>query len=407
MSRYASLPDKKVAEKAVRSASKYTFVLDDMDRAYLQAYRERTHVGAKGLIEGANDVPACLTIGIVSTWFKGAAQSAEEANIMWAFRRYESLPEADRTKRPHHGRFVHDYILSDADRHLLKAEQERTSVRGHALVNQAKDAPKGLTGYIIASWHDGITAKKLWLDWVFARYKTLPDARRVDVTVEETQLLRDEAKRTGVNFYGLIKNSTNVPEGLNESIIHTWIRGLSKTALPKHLIWTIEAYAALPEALPEIDITPDIVQSLREAKSKTRVGLSAIFMDVSAVPAGFDIQAADRILSGAMATPVPKPWVDWLLEKLTHADDSYGLVRVGSDERKHLKKEVARTQTPVHVLFTRASDIPQGFTVVKAEHIIRGIAKQTALINLRWLKAAYSALPDATPSRQGSTPKPS
>ncbi len=87
-------------------------------------------------------------------------------------------------------------------------------------------------------------------------------------------MLKAERDRAGVGFAKLLSTTENVPDGLTDKIIFTWL-GKTKSARRNHLAFVLERYAALPTLERAAPLHPyETEKSARLKRLERRVGVT-------------------------------------------------------------------------------------------------------------------------------------
>lgn len=223
MEEYKNLPDE--------------FKITTQRRHELKAHKERTGIAGEGLSSMLGDTQNGLKGHLINSWMK-AAKTADPELWNLVMLKYEELPNISKRIK-----------ITKQKLNQLNKEIKRTQVYSKLLLESSKnDVPEELKVHVINSWKKDVSTvdQKLW-NWVMDEYKLLPDAFRI--TLKLRKEIIDQMNRTGVGSRVLLKNASNVPEGLTVGIIEGWKRKDVVTD-PKYWNWVIETYRELPKQTP-------------------------------------------------------------------------------------------------------------------------------------------------------------
>ena len=118
---------------------------------------------------------------------------------------------------------------------------------------------------------------------------------RTPVTDEMVDLLRAEADRTGTGLRRLLAARSDVPDGLTENIISSWIDRRVKTADRGYFEYVVRCYREAP-LFPTI--TPEIRAELHAHRDRTGVGPAVLLGGACDIPEGLNIGTIESWLSG-------------------------------------------------------------------------------------------------------------
>ena len=120
-------------------------------------------------------------------------------------------------------------------------------------------------------------------------------SERIPLTDEMVTLLNAEIERTGSGLRRVLAAREDVPDGLTENIITSWIDRRVRTARADYYEYVLRCYAEAPLFST---ITPDIQAELRGHRERTGVGPAVLLGGVSDIPKGLNVGTIESWLSG-------------------------------------------------------------------------------------------------------------
>lgn len=201
-------------------------------------------------------------------------------------------------------------ITPEMRRNIL-SEMERTQVGFGALVNNATQAPEGISGGMIKNWLNENRVKlveKYHVEWALSEWDKHPDA--LEITDEIRGQLRSliENKATGVRS---LVRQPDAPAGLTASMVNGWVYSNQKYAQKTYVEWVIEAYSTHPDVVVLDDETKT---ELLKEKERTNSGARALFKRTKlTAPEGLSEGMLSTWLSKAGVEKVRKDHLEWVL----------------------------------------------------------------------------------------------
>ncbi len=245
-------------------------------RAILRAHAERTRTGAHGVLSGASDKPAGLTIGVVQGWLGDTAQARKD-HLDYVLERYQAMdaPEAE--------------VECSADLIAeLRAEQERTGVGIRKLLSRCADLPEGLN---VSRIENVLGGRARWifqehLDYVLELWRALPSREFVELTPEIASRLRDYAKRTGKGRQAILRGARDKPDGLTSDVIRRWLTGTG-TARKDQLEYIFARYEGRDDLAA---VTPDLRAEIQRHIRRTGVNPEELLQEEEIALEGYNWQ---------------------------------------------------------------------------------------------------------------------
>ena len=133
-----------------------------------------------------------------------------------------------------------------------------------------------------------------------------PCLTRIKLTDEQTDHLKAEVKRSGISATKLLKELSDVPDGLSAQMIISWL-GERNSARLDHYQYVVDGWASMPNApkklkakkIKRIRLTAERVYKLRAMMKETASPLSFIFKnDKSKIPEGLTYAVVRGWLNG-------------------------------------------------------------------------------------------------------------
>jgi superfamily II DNA or RNA helicase len=207
----------------------------------------------------------------------------------------------------------------------------------------------------------------------------------IEITEEMRQHLIRERERTGVGPRDFLKKR-NVPNGLTEKIIGSWLSNASKTADREHWNWVINLYNGLPSKI----ITQQMRQQLLAEKTRTGAGATTLLETAGMAPEGLTKNMIDHFISGSSATVDPKHW-SWLMGAYEALPDKFVVTK---QMAKMLRDEMKRTATGAKQIANQ-HDSPKSLRYSTINNWAMGYAKSANPEHWNWVMKIYKAFPDA------------
>ena len=272
----------------------------------------------------------------------------------------------------------------------LKKHQKRTGIGTTNILTEANDAPLGLNVSTINNWIGGLTktARKDYLDYVLNRYDQLASSEYANITSSVLARLKKYKKITGVNVGKLLEESLDVPEGLDNKKVNSWIAGDTKTAKRSHIDYLFKAY----DNCDYIRVTPKILAKLRGHVERTGVGYKTIIKGQSNIPEGLTPSIIAHLLSGETQS-IRKPYLEYVLQ--VYHDCAYP-VHISKKNLDQLRSHAERTGVGGRsaILLRGQKNIPEGLTANIIGHWFTGRAEIALPEHINYVLNRYRALPD-------------
>ncbi len=172
-------------------------------RQKLRSEIKRTGTTAIMLLQGADDLPAGLTVAHVNRWISGIVKAASQSHVDYVMDRWAILPDnaghvsPNGVLLPKRGKRFADgakrIAMTEEMSKLLRAEMVRTGIGFADILGGADDAPEGLNGRIIKGWlyGDVLTTDERYWNFVIARYAALPDGTPVPGPIKKSRKTRN------------------------------------------------------------------------------------------------------------------------------------------------------------------------------------------------------------------------
>lgn len=230
------------------------------DRQAMKHEKERTGVSVHALLKQREDLPDGLTAAVVAGWLAGDTKTARQDHLDYILALWRSLPDAPREGdvqvAPAATTGWTDAVrIDDSYRQRLRALQEETGYKSHALFQWARSSGKAIPPDLNASkvyrWLSGQIqrARQEHLDWVLAMYERLLQSAdtRITLTPKHRAALAQERERTAVSQAALLKDADDAPSGLRAAHISDWINGYAQTTRADYYHYVLDRWRALPD----------------------------------------------------------------------------------------------------------------------------------------------------------------
>lgn len=207
-------------------------MVTDEIHARLKLYRETSNIGPKKLLSNRDDVPEGLNYHIVSCILSQPPRTMVEAHLKY-LEKIWNMPTQD-----------HAVKITQAHIARLKELKDATGLTPDKLLKARTDIPENLSDKTIWNWMNGSakTALQSHLDYTFAAYEEIQNTniKAADFLPE----LRAHKARTRINIRLLLKDATDMPEGLTPRVVDIWFQGAIKTARKDHVEYVLKKWAA-------------------------------------------------------------------------------------------------------------------------------------------------------------------
>lgn len=162
----------------------------------------------------------------------------------------------------------------------LEHEIERTGVGPFAIFKNRTHIPEEITARLVSRWLNRTieTARADYYDFVLEFWTNLPskEEKYAPITKDVIQTLRRHRKRTGISTKTLLKNRKDIPDGLNPVRVENLLQGHFKRFPRNHLEYLIWNWAQLPDKIPRVRITAEILSKLHTERQRTGVAAMAL-----------------------------------------------------------------------------------------------------------------------------------
>jgi superfamily II DNA or RNA helicase len=287
----------------------------------LKSEMQRTNVGSQKLYALHQEIwPEGLTPRILDYIFSKASKIISEPHLNWIKQTYKTLETVEQMKRVD----ITPQIIEE-----LKSEMQRTNVGGPKFYTLHQEIwPKDLSPSIIACiLRNTKTIAEPYLNWIKQTYKTLETVeqmKKVDITPQIIEELKNEMQRTNVGSQKLYALHQEIwPEGLTPRIIDSSIFGNTKTIAEPYLNWIKQTYKTLEtvEQMKKVDITPQIIEELKSEIQRTNIGgqkLYALHQEIW--PKGLTPRIIDGIFRNTKT--IAEPYLDFLIQTYASLPDA-------------------------------------------------------------------------------------
>jgi|GEM_PF-2904782 len=149
-----------------------------------------------------------------------------------------------------------------------------------------------------------------------------PMDERIPLTDDMVALLNAEIDRTGSGLRRVLVARDDIPGGLTENIVGSWIDRRVKTLRRDYYEYVVRCYAEAP-LFPTI--TPDIQSELRGHRDRTGVGPAVLLGGVTDIPEGLSIGTIESWLSG-ISTKATEVHLNFVLNRYRNwpSKDEFG-----------------------------------------------------------------------------------
>ena len=217
--------------------------------------------------------------------------------------------------------------------------------------------------------------------------------------------LREHAERTGVGAMRLLRGASDKPSGLTATVIGRWLNGKAESAVPSHVEYALERWAALPTNR-RIPLTAGMRAELIAEFARTGKGPVPILKQARDIPDGLT-----RQIIQVWASDKPKPgtvgethW-DYVMSRLRALPDGapsasrlnkagrMRQVEISASDLAELLHHRERTGIGGALLLRSAKDVPAGLTPAMISGWMSGQAKKADPAMVAFTLARYRAWP--------------
>jgi|GEM_PF-5621861 len=256
----------------------------------IQAEVKRTGIGIPALLkQDRENVPKGLTAPIVYSWLYGKTKTAQLDYLEYISQAWDKYPD----------NYVAERVpITDDIIQKIRAEIQRTRVGVSILLKESKgNAPEGLNATIVNNWLQNPqsrikTGRKDYLDYLLDVWKAYPDietsyekvigkdAKEVSITSGIVSVLKAHMRRTGISATMLLKNHSNIPEGLTTAEIISWLdkHGGVKVTQKRYLDFVLQCWEAEPDTRKgraknplRVPLTKETAQKLKDEAVRTGI----------------------------------------------------------------------------------------------------------------------------------------
>jgi len=283
-------------------------------------------------------------------------------------------------------------IIDESISSLLQSHRERTGIGPQALLhNKRHEKPDGLNAVMISKWLTGsnTTARKDHLDYVLKIWSDISALKknRIPVTLHILDELNFQRKRTQVTPEKLLKNATDIPEGLSVAHIHRLFYKKTRTASKIHIEYLLSRWKSFPDCKIKpgrngaeykswgyIKITPETKNVLHQYKKQTRIGAEKLLNGAQGIPDGLNAAIINNWLTGGSTTAYSE-YIEYVMRTWKElAEGEQERIEITPDIMAALKDSRDRVKRFPSYVLAAATDIPQGLS----PHIISSWFSGTA-----------------------------
>lgn len=366
-------------------------VLDE-DIQFIRDSIERTGLGVVALMNRRDDQPEGLSSGMVTGWLNLSARTAEKVHLDFIKNSYAQTPDYQRVK------LDPEYIA------FIKSEIARTGLGPTAILKDRTDLPENMKPSLFAGWildNTSIsTAEQTHIDYIRKIYLETPDNPRVFLNQDFISLLESEAKRTGLGPKGLLKDRTDIPDGLTDTQIASWSAGTKRTNVrrtlkaPKSHIEYVKNLYAQTASSTRILITEDLIAHFYSEAERTGTVSRAVTKGRKDFPEGMNENSIFYWITKQVAS-AEKAHVDFAKKIYADLPDDKK-ISLKDDFVAALAKEVQRTGMGPKALFNDRNDIPDK---LKPQIVVSWLTKASKVArttHIKYVTELYAATPDST-----------
>lgn len=394
--------------RAWEELPRYEFVENPADEiAEMRRLKEETGFGFSALLSGQREeMPEGLRADIIKGWFENTRVKARRDHLDYVLARWRSLRDDGRVRLA---------ILPD---HIdeLRGHIERTGVSIKQLLENADDVPGRLSLPMLRSWFTESPphARQEHLDYVFARWRNLPDfvpptpeelgieevvveQGRIALTPELLRRIDELQESTGVGMKTLTKKATEmgveIPDGWNANMHQRWRSQTITRASGEHLVFAIKVWESLPTVAPKRPITDAEREALSGYRDRGFLP-GTVFKCFDDKPERLSSNMVSRWLSGK-TNEVRPDHLEWVLSRCAELGEKRS-IRIGltQEMRDALKAERGRTGVDLSEFMALNPDAPDGVNAPTLSNWICGYAKTARKDHYEWVLERWRDLPD-------------
>lgn len=241
------------------------------------------------------------------------------------------------------------------------------------------------------------TLLKSDLDEFTSVWGVFPDAKpRIKLTPARLQALNAERERTGLSYYALFKDGSDLPEDLSEPLVGAWMSGSVISARKDHF----EAVLCLWQSLPDssvVEITLDLRQKMKDEAERTGVGPAALMRGIRPSQMGGLHSSLINSWMAGRTTSAERDWLQFVLDRWENLPDHNDVwMELSERDKDYLRSELKRTGVSVPYLLKDREDIPDKLYSAVVHNAL-GRQPRIRKEHFNYLKRILSALPDAKP----------
>ena len=231
-----------------------------------------------------------------------------------------------------------------------------------------------------------MSRKRISKDQIYLDHKKMPPHASI------RDALLSERDRTGVGPTLLLNGARDIPHGLNANKAGRWLSGWGVSARKDHIEYLLRRWRALP-AVEYVQLTSEIVRTLRTHKDRSGVGAHALLKHGSLPPQGLNAAMVENWFSGTVKS-AQKRHLDYMLaayESLPtdHTED----VAITPALRRELSALRRRTGIGPAALLSRQPDKPEGLKAAIIRYWLDGTAKRARKDYLDYALKRWRSLP--------------
>lgn len=210
----------------------------------IRHHHNRTAVGTISLLRNKSELPRGLTPSQIEGWIAGKTKIAQLENVNYVLELWRSLPDAD-IRIP----------ITDQMKIKLLGLIRDANVKTKTFIKETKGrAPNNLVSAEINSWISGTAKSASAIHWDFFinELENILKQRKNFIAISDAtrQKLLFEKKRTGISPKALLREQTDLPDGMIKSWVAGWLSGVIDMAEESHLNYVLKKWQELPQVKP-------------------------------------------------------------------------------------------------------------------------------------------------------------
>lgn len=268
----------------------------------LHKLKAEANIGSVALLKKVSGTPDGLNAKTIDNLLSGKISTIRLDYLNFILSAYKSL-----TKQEY-------IIISEEQRQLLCFYQEKSGLKPQALLKGAgTEIPVGLNSTIIKKWlkEPGITARKDHFKFVLIKWgETLQSTARTRIDSRLRSEIIARFKVLQISPEAFMRNTKNIPPGLNAPLIRSWILGKTKSARKDHINFVLNS---IPVG-SFMSLDEEKLETIRCLKNKSNISVR-LLAQMKDLPNGLDERRINLILGGRVQK-IKKDHYQGLLELL-------------------------------------------------------------------------------------------